>query len=105
MKRAVVYLRVSTMGQAEAGGEVEGYSIPAQREACFRKAESLDAAVVDSYIDRGESAKTADRPQLLAMLERLRLVGDIDYVINNDLPKESMTISQVYKLIEFFYLS
>ena len=81
MKRAVIYLRVSTMGQAEAGGEVEGYSIPAQREACFRKAESLGAAVVDEYVDRGESAKTADRPQLLAMLERLRLVGDVDYVI------------------------
>ncbi len=28
------------------------------------------------------------------------IIGDIDYVINNDLPKESMTIPQVYKLIE-----
>jgi site-specific DNA recombinase len=47
VKRAVIYLRVSTMGQAEMGGEVEGYSLPAQREACTRKGESLGAVVVD----------------------------------------------------------
>jgi site-specific DNA recombinase len=29
---AVVYLRVSTKEQAQRGGEVEGFSIPAQRE-------------------------------------------------------------------------
>ena len=28
------------------------------------------------------------------------IIGDIDYVINNDLPKEAMTISQLYTLIE-----
>ena len=31
---AVIYLRVSTKEQAEKGGEKEGFSIPAQREAC-----------------------------------------------------------------------
>jgi hypothetical protein len=39
----------------------DGYSLPAQREACERKAEQLDAEVVETFIDRGESAKTADR--------------------------------------------
>jgi site-specific DNA recombinase len=38
---AVVYLRVSTREQAERGGEAEGFSIPAQRQACYRKVESL----------------------------------------------------------------
>lgn len=33
--RAVLYLRVSTTRQARSGGEAEGYSIPAQREACL----------------------------------------------------------------------
>lgn len=82
MKQAVIYLRVSTKEQAEAGGEAEGYSIPAQREACRRKAVSLDAIVgPDSeFVDRGESAKSADRPQLKRMLERLA-EGGIDYVI------------------------
>ena len=66
---AVIYLRVSTKEQAERGGEAEGFSIPAQREACRRKAESIGALVVDEFVDRGESAKTADRPDLQRMLQ------------------------------------
>ena len=81
MKRAVIYLRVSTAKQANKDIDPEGYSIPAQREACYRKAESLGAEVADEYTDRGESARSADRPALLAMLERVRENRDIDYVI------------------------
>ena len=33
---AVIYLRVSTKEQAGKGDADEGYSIPAQREACLR---------------------------------------------------------------------
>ena len=62
MAQAVIYLRVSTKEQAEKGGEAEGYSIPAQREACKRKATSLGVVVVEEFVDRGESAKSADRP-------------------------------------------
>src|ERR1700722_13745065 len=65
---AVIYLRVSSKEQAEKGGEAEGFSIPAQREACRRKAESLNAVVVEEFVDRGESAKTADRPELQRLL-------------------------------------
>jgi site-specific DNA recombinase len=65
---AVIYLRVSSKEQAEKGGEAEGYSIPAQREGCKRKAVSLAAAVVEEFVERGESAKTADRPELQRML-------------------------------------
>ncbi len=81
-KRAVIYVRVSTKDQAERGDDPEGYSIPAQRAACRHKAEALGAVVADGdeYIDRGESAKTADRPELQRMLERLK-ARDIDYVI------------------------
>jgi site-specific DNA recombinase len=64
MKRAAIYLRVSTNAQARRNREPEGYSIPAQREACQHKASTLDAEVVAEYVDAGESAKTADRPQL-----------------------------------------
>jgi site-specific DNA recombinase len=66
---AVIYVRVSTKEQAEKGGEAEGYSIPAQREACQRKAASLKSAVVEEFVDRGESAKTADRPELQRLLQ------------------------------------
>ena len=78
---AATYLRVSTKEQARRGGEVEGYSIPAQREACRRKAEDLGASVVEEYVDAGASARSADRPALQKLLERLRTNGDLDYVI------------------------
>ncbi len=79
-KRAVIYLRVSTSAQADKDYGTEGYSIPAQREACKRAAEGLGAKVVEEYLDRGESARSADRPALLAMLERIK-DRDIDFVI------------------------
>ena len=65
---AVIYLRVSSKEQAEKGGQAEGFSLPAQREGCKRKAASLSAVVVEEFVERGESAKTADRPELQRML-------------------------------------
>jgi site-specific DNA recombinase len=65
---AVSYLRVSTKEQAERDGDPEGYSIPAQREANRRKAESLGATIIAEFVDRGESARSADRPELQRML-------------------------------------
>jgi site-specific DNA recombinase len=67
--QAVSYLRVSTREQAERGSDPEGYSIPAQRDANLRMAESIGAEVVAEFVDRGESAKSADRPELKRMLE------------------------------------
>jgi site-specific DNA recombinase len=78
---AVLYLRVSTKDQAGRGGEAEGFSISAQREAGLRKAEGLGAVVVDEYIDAGESACSSDRPELQRMLKRLQGDRDISYVI------------------------
>jgi site-specific DNA recombinase len=80
LARAVVYLRVSTKEQAERGGGAEGFSIPAQREACLRKAASLGADVVEEFIDAGESAKTARRPELQRLLTYL-LDGAVQFVI------------------------
>jgi site-specific DNA recombinase len=80
-KRAVIYLRVSTEEQADTDYNAEGYSLPAQREACQRLADQLHAVVAEEYVDRGESAKSAKRPDLQRMLARLREQQDIDYVI------------------------
>ena len=82
-KFAVSYLRVSTRGQAErGGGNDEGFSIPAQREANRKKALSMGAIVGKEFVDRGASAKSADRPELQAMLKYVKENADrIDYVI------------------------
>ena len=77
---AVIYLRVSTKEQAEMGGEAEGFSIPAQRDACLRRAEQMGAAVIDEFVDRGESARSANRPELQRLL-RFVATTSVDYVI------------------------
>lgn len=69
---AVSYLRVSTREQAERGGTDEGFSIPAQREANNRKAEQLGAVIVEEFIDAGASAKSADRPDLMRMIQYVK---------------------------------
>ncbi len=78
--RAITYLRVSTKEQAEMGGEAEGFSIPAQRAACKRKADALGAVIEEEFVDRGESAKTANRPELARMLRYLK-EHPVHYVI------------------------
>ena len=79
-KVAVSYLRVSTRDQAYRGGEAEGFSIPAQRDANKRKAGSLGAIVVKEFVDRGASAKTTNRPELQGMLDYVS-ENNVDYVI------------------------
>ena len=77
---AVAYIRVSTKDQAERGGQAEGFSIPAQREAIRRKAESMSAVIVAEFTDAGESAKSADRPELQRMLSYLT-ANPVSYVL------------------------
>ena len=82
-KVAISYLRVSTHDQAERGGGAdEGFSIPAQREANKKKAASIGAFVIKEFVDRGASARSADRPELQRMLEYIEEnKSQIDYVI------------------------
>ena len=86
-KRAVSYIRVSTREQAQRGGSEEGFSLPAQREANKRKAQSMGALVVKEFADRGESARSANRPELQKMLAYLKEDGGIDYVIVHKLDR------------------
>jgi hypothetical protein len=57
-RRAVIYLRVSSSGQVGRENDVEGYSIPAQREACRRKAQSLSWSTSSSTTPRAPAAPT-----------------------------------------------
>jgi|GEM_PF-2388944 len=78
---AVDILRVSSAAQAETDYDREGLSLPAQRNACTRKATSLEASVVGEFVERGESGRsTTRRSALAAMLTRLK-ARDVDYVV------------------------
>ena len=88
-KTAIIYLRVSTARQATKDGEAEGYSIPAQRTACIKKARDLGATVVEEYVDAGASARSADRDGLQRMLVRLgdASLPSVDFVIVHKLDR------------------
>jgi site-specific DNA recombinase len=79
--RAVIYLRVSSDQQVDRGYGDEGYSIPAQREACERKAADLGAVVVREYVDLAKTAKTRNRPRFMAMVDDIERDRDVDFVI------------------------
>jgi DNA invertase Pin-like site-specific DNA recombinase len=80
--KAVIYLRVSTKEQAE-----EGYSIPAQAEVCRRFIADQGWELADEYVDRGESARSADRPQLQAMLAHLAEDRTVDCLVVHKLDR------------------
>ena len=63
-KLAVLYCRVSTIEQAE-----EGNSLVTQERACREYADKNGYDVARVFIERGESAKTANRTELLKLLE------------------------------------
>lgn len=60
--------------------EPDGYSLPAQLGACKRKAKGLKAVVIEEFIERSESAKTSDRPELQRMLQYVK-ENRVRYVI------------------------
>ena len=78
---AVTYLRVSTTEQARRGGRDEGYSLPDQRRAVERKAQSMGAVVVEEFVEPGESGKSLSRRKALLSLLAYVKEHDVDYCI------------------------
>lgn len=76
MKRAVLYVRVSSKEQA-AGG----YSIEGQHEIGVKYIAEHGWELVEAFPERGESARTAKRPEYKRMLSFLEADGAIDYVV------------------------
>src|SRR5438477_242700 len=62
----IIYCRVSSKEQ------IEGTSLESQELACHECARSKQVKVLRVFVGRGESAKFADRPELLELLEFCR---------------------------------
>ena len=72
----LLYARVSTDKQAQ-----KDLSIPAQIEAMKEFAKKNGWKVIGHYIDEGESAKTANRPELKKLIRYCKENKNVDIVI------------------------
>ena len=80
--RAVIYLRVSSPSQVHTDYDPEGLSIPAQREACERKAKALGAEIVRQYVEPGVSGGSlVKRKAFRQMIADIKEHQDVDVVI------------------------
>ena len=59
VKKAIIYCRVSSPEQ------VEGTSLESQERMCREYAKREGISALEVFIDRGESAKTADRTEFI----------------------------------------
>jgi DNA invertase Pin-like site-specific DNA recombinase len=88
----LICLRVSIKEQVKKGFNEEGYFIPAQREACIRFIKERGWKLIDEYVDRGESARSANRPALQEMLSRIKKDKTIDAVVVHKLDRLARNI-------------
>jgi site-specific DNA recombinase len=76
MVGAVIYIRVSTKEQTE------NLSLPTQLRACEEYCRREGYEVLERFREEGESAKTADRPQLQGLLKYCRThKGKVHFVV------------------------
>ena len=74
--KCLLYARVSTDKQAQ-----KDLSIPAQIEAMREYAKRNGWKVAGHFVDEGESARTADRPELKRLIEQCKENNNVDAVI------------------------
>ena len=72
----LLYARVSTERQAE-----KDLSIPAQLQIMREYAKKQGWGVIGHYVDEGESARTADRPELKRLLHYCQKQRGVDLVL------------------------
>ena len=82
LKRAVIYLRVSSDKQVNTDIDPEGLSLPSQRKRCEAHAASLGAEVVREYVEPGISGGSVlKRKAFRTMLADIEVKDDVDVVI------------------------
>lgn len=96
MKRAALYIRVSTLEQAQ-----EGYSIGAQKERLIAFCKAHDWTIADIYIDGGYTGSNIDRPGMQKLISE---IDKIDIVLVYKLDRLSRSQKDTLYLIEEVFL-
>lgn len=92
MKKAALYIRVSTDSQAE-----EGYSIELQEEKLKQYAKINNFKITETYIDAGVSGAKSERPALDQLKENIK---NFDIVLIYKLDRLSRSMKDTMVLIE-----
>lgn len=96
MKRAAIYIRVSTQEQAQ-----EGYSIGEQKERLIAYCKAHDWIVVNVYVDGGYSGSNLNRPGIQKLTTE---TGKFDIVLVYKLDRLSRSQRDTLYLIEEIFL-
>ena len=90
---SIIYIRVSTKEQ------LEGYSLTFQERECKEFAERNGMKVLKVFSERGESAKTAKRPELQKLLEYItENKNGIDVIIVHKIDRLSRNVYETSNL-------
>ena len=96
MKRAGLYIRVSTLEQAQ-----EGYSIGAQKERLIAFCKAHDWAIADIYVDGGYTGANINRPGMQKLISE---IDKLDIVLVYKLDRLSRSQKDTLYLIEEVFL-
>lgn len=99
MKKAAIYVRVSTARQDQ-----EGYSIPLQKERLIAYCKAKGWAVAGVYVDPGHSGSTLDRPGITALIDGVE-AGKFDVVLVYKLDRLSRSQKDTLYLIEDVFMA
>ena len=99
MKRVALYLRVSTNRQ-----DIEGYSIPLQRERLIAYCKAKGWVVAGIFVDPGHSGSTLDRPGITQLIDGVE-AGKFDIVLVYKLDRLSRSQKDTLFLIEDVFMA
>ena len=94
MKKAIRYLRFSQIGQSNG-------SIERQELYTDQWIKSNNIELVDSFIDRGKSAKTFDRPDFIKLQEFIaKYYKNVDYLLVDQLDRFSRNAGEAMSMVK-----
>ena len=94
MKRAIRYLRFSQLGQSN--GSIERQELYTDQWIKFNNVE-----LVDTFIDRGKSAKTFDRPDFIKLKEFIsKHYSTVDYLLVDQMDRFSRDAGEAMSMVK-----
>lgn len=78
---AVMFLRARTLGIDGSERQIEATQIAWQRHRCQAAAVDLNCTIIREYIEHGGAGGVERRPVLRLMLDEIRALRDVKYVL------------------------